>query len=167
MSTSTQSAVVFITAIYGDDRATHLEGINEAADEDDETGHDLHDMDVSSTQPQASTAGKGENSSAKKMKKTNDGEPVSAEAIINAAMLLGGNIREVGKELSQSIGTEMKIQQRVEELDGALGEIEGLTEDERDDALSKIPDHPAQMLVFFSLVPSRRLGWVRRFLSRH
>ncbi|OMP08052.1 hypothetical protein COLO4_06818, partial [Corchorus olitorius] len=60
MSTSTQSAVVFITAIYGDDRATHLEGINEAADEDDETGHDLHDMDVSSTQPQASTAGKGE-----------------------------------------------------------------------------------------------------------
>ncbi|OMO82711.1 hypothetical protein COLO4_22877, partial [Corchorus olitorius] len=159
MSTSTQSAVVFITAIYGDDRATHLEGINEAADEDDETGHDFHDMDVSSTQPQASTAGKGENSSAKKKKNTNDGEPVSVEAIINAAMLLGENIREVGKELSQSIGSEMKIQQRVEELDGALGESEGLTEDERDDVVSKIPDHPAQMLVFFSLMPSRRLGW--------
>ncbi|MFQ6652194.1 hypothetical protein Gotur_024176, partial [Gossypium turneri] len=37
---------------------------------------------------------------------------------------------------------------------------EGLTEDERYFALSKIPDHPTQMLIFFSLPSSVRLEWV-------
>ncbi|MFQ6652190.1 hypothetical protein Gotur_024176, partial [Gossypium turneri] len=44
---------------------------------------------------------------------------------------------------------------------------EGLTEDERYFALSKIPDHPTQMLIFFSLPSSVRLEWVRRFLADH
>ncbi|MFQ6635186.1 hypothetical protein Gotur_010587, partial [Gossypium turneri] len=37
---------------------------------------------------------------------------------------------------------------------------EGLTEDERYRALSKILDHPTQMLIFFSLPSSVRLEWV-------
>ena len=46
----------------------------------------------------------------KKKKKSIDvGEPVSAESLINAATLLGENIREVGHELSRSIGSEMLI----------------------------------------------------------
>ncbi|MFQ6668583.1 hypothetical protein Gotur_034164 [Gossypium turneri] len=44
---------------------------------------------------------------------------------------------------------------------------EGLTENERYCALSKIPDHPTQMLIFFSLPSSVRLEWVRRFLADH
>ncbi|MFQ6653310.1 hypothetical protein Gotur_024771 [Gossypium turneri] len=44
---------------------------------------------------------------------------------------------------------------------------EGLTVDERYRALSKIPDHPTQMLVFFSLPSDVRLEWVRRFLADH
>ncbi|KAH1131194.1 hypothetical protein J1N35_002572 [Gossypium stocksii] len=46
-------------------------------------------------------------------------------------------------------------------------EVEGLTEDERYQALSKIPDHPTQMLIFFSLPSAVRLEWVRRFLANH
>ncbi|OMO79190.1 hypothetical protein CCACVL1_13861 [Corchorus capsularis] len=76
-------------------------------------------------------------------------------------------IREAGKDLSRSIGSEMVIQEKVQELDIILGEIDGLTEEERDIALSKIPDHPAQMLVFGSLPPHRKLAWLRRFLSSH
>ncbi|XVF16939.1 hypothetical protein REPUB_Repub10bG0074100 [Reevesia pubescens] len=167
-----------LSKIYAKDRATGkdaqtaadileeieeegIEGINQGIGDECETEHGFDDIDVSTTQSQPPT-------SVKKKRKTNEmGEPISAESIINAAMLLGDNIREVGKELSKSIGTEMIIQQRVQELDGALGEIEGLTEDEMDIALSKIPDHPSQILVFFSLLSSRRLGWVRRFLANH
>ncbi|MFQ6646621.1 hypothetical protein Gotur_020030 [Gossypium turneri] len=44
---------------------------------------------------------------------------------------------------------------------------EGLTVDECYRALSKIPDHPTQMLVFFSLPSDVRFEWVRRFLADH
>ncbi|MFQ6645468.1 hypothetical protein Gotur_019099, partial [Gossypium turneri] len=37
---------------------------------------------------------------------------------------------------------------------------EGLTENERYRALSKIPYHPTQMLIFFNLPSSVRLEWV-------
>ncbi|MBA0573955.1 hypothetical protein Golob_001202 [Gossypium lobatum] len=49
----------------------------------------------------------------------------------------------------------------------ALCEVEGLIEDKRYCTLSKIPDHPTQMLIFFSLHSSVRLEWVKRFLSDH
>ena len=81
--------------------------------------------------------------------------------------MLGENIKEVGHELNRSIGSEMLIHEKVQQLDTTLANIEGLTEDERDITLSKILDHPTQMLVFFSLLPSRRLAWVKRFISMH
>ncbi|MFQ6652193.1 hypothetical protein Gotur_024176 [Gossypium turneri] len=62
---------------------------------------------------------------------------------------------------------EMTIQERALKLYPTLCEVEGLTEDERYFALSKIPDHPTQMLIFFSLPSSVRLEWVRRFLADH
>ncbi|MBA0606932.1 hypothetical protein Godav_019325 [Gossypium davidsonii] len=60
------------------------------------------------------------------------------------------NIRTVGLEISRSIASEVLIQQKSEmvvqesalTLYPALYEVEGLTEDERYRALSKIPDHP-------------------------
>ncbi|MBA0782694.1 hypothetical protein Gotri_000536, partial [Gossypium trilobum] len=59
--------------------------------------------------------------------------------------------RTVGLELSRSIASEKVIQESAQKLYLALCEVEGLTEDERYRALSKIPDHPTQMLIFFSL----------------
>ncbi|MBA0631674.1 hypothetical protein Godav_000528 [Gossypium davidsonii] len=81
-------------------------------------------------------------------------------------MLLGENIRTVGLELSRSIASEKVIQESAQKLYLALCEVEGLTEDERYRILSKIPDHPTQMLIFFSL-PLVQLEWVRKFLSDH
>ncbi|KAG8501515.1 hypothetical protein CXB51_003820 [Gossypium anomalum] len=49
----------------------------------------------------------------------------------------------------------------------ARNQVEGLTEDERYRALSKISDHPTQMLIFFSLPSVVRLEWVRRVLADH
>ncbi|MFQ6671633.1 hypothetical protein Gotur_036110 [Gossypium turneri] len=57
------------------------------------------------------------------------------------------------------------IQEKATNSYSTLWEIEGLTVDERYQALSKIPDHPTQMLVFFSLPSDAWLEWVRRFLS--
>ncbi|MFQ6651900.1 hypothetical protein Gotur_024033 [Gossypium turneri] len=59
------------------------------------------------------------------------------------------------------------IQEKATNLYPTLCEIEGLTVGERFRALSKIPDHPTQMLVFFSLPSDIRLEWVRRFLADH
>ncbi|XVF86524.1 hypothetical protein PTKIN_Ptkin18bG0048000 [Pterospermum kingtungense] len=66
----------------------------------------------------------------------------------------GDKLSEITDKLSDSIGSERILQQKVQELYGALGEIEGLAADEMYIALSKIPDHPSQMLVFFSLPPN-------------
>ncbi|MFQ6654732.1 hypothetical protein Gotur_025594 [Gossypium turneri] len=85
------------------------------------------------------------------------------------------NIRTVGVEISWSTASEVLIQQKSEmtiqeralTLYPTLCEVEGLTEDERYLALSKIPDHLTQMLIFFSLPHSVRLEWVRRFLADH
>ncbi|MFQ6623209.1 hypothetical protein Gotur_001445 [Gossypium turneri] len=85
------------------------------------------------------------------------------------------NIRTVGVEISRSIATEVLIQQKSEmiiqeralNLYPTLCEVGGLTEDERYRTLSKIPDHLTQMLIFFSLLSSVRLEWVRRFLADH
>ncbi|KAK5784550.1 hypothetical protein PVK06_039076 [Gossypium arboreum] len=102
-------------------------------------------------------------------------EQISFTLFINAITLLGENIQTVSLEISRSIASEVLIQQKSEttiqksalELYPTLCEVEGLTEDERYRALSKIPDHPTQMLIFFSLPSSVRLEWVRRFLSDH
>ncbi|MFQ6621619.1 hypothetical protein Gotur_002969 [Gossypium turneri] len=89
----------------------------------------------------------------------------------------GENMWAIGKQISKSITSNVVVQQKLEEfqiiqekainLYPTLCEIEGLTVDERYRALSKIPDHPTQMLIFFSLPSNVRLEWVRRFLADH
>ncbi|KAH1039034.1 hypothetical protein J1N35_040777 [Gossypium stocksii] len=91
----------------------------------------------------------------------------------DATTLLAEKIETVGIEISRSITSEVLIQQKSEmtiqesalKLYPALCEVEGLTEDELYHALSKIPNHPTQMLIFFSLPSSMLLEWVRRFLA--
>ena len=53
--------------------------------------------------------------------------------------------------------SEMTIQESALKLYPTLCEVEGLTEDERYRTLSKISDHPTQMLIFFSLPSAVRL----------
>ncbi|GKV50858.1 hypothetical protein SLEP1_g57541 [Rubroshorea leprosula] len=85
-----------------------------------------------------------------------------------AVKLLGNDtIKEESIELSKSNAFDVMILEKSSELDRALCKIEGLTEIDRDTALSKLPDHPGQMMVFFSLSPDRRLVWVKRFLKHH
>ncbi|MBA0628871.1 hypothetical protein Godav_023509, partial [Gossypium davidsonii] len=108
----------------------------------------------------------------KKKKISNASDHISSTSFTNAATLLAENIRTVGLEISRSIFSEVLIQQKSEmtiqesalKLYQTLCEVEGLTEDKYYHALSKIPDHPTQMLIFFSLPSSARLEWVRRFL---
>ncbi|KAH1097815.1 hypothetical protein J1N35_014736 [Gossypium stocksii] len=71
----------------------------------------------------------------------------SMNSLIDAATLLGDNIKQVGLELNGSIGSKILTQEKVQTFYVALGEIEGLTEDEHDVMLNKIPDHPMLMLV--------------------
>ncbi|KHG04328.1 Pecanex-like protein 1 [Gossypium arboreum] len=61
----------------------------------------------------------------------------------------------------------MTFQETALKLYSTLCEVKGLTEDEHYSVLSKIPDHPTQMLIFFSLPSSVWLEWVRRFLANH
>ncbi|MBA0626098.1 hypothetical protein Godav_003826, partial [Gossypium davidsonii] len=89
------------------------------------------------------------------------------EMDVSTTQLQPENILNVGLELSSSIAFEMLIQRKLEmfiqesaqKLYLALYEVEGLTEDDPYRVLSKIPDHPMQMLAFFSLISSVRLEW--------
>ncbi|MBA0796172.1 hypothetical protein Gohar_006965, partial [Gossypium harknessii] len=53
----------------------------------------------------------------------------------------------------------MLIQENVQKLYLALGEVEGLTKDECFLALSKVPNYLMEMLVFLSLPTFVRLEW--------
>ncbi|PPD98145.1 hypothetical protein GOBAR_DD04817 [Gossypium barbadense] len=186
-----------LTAIYARDRATGkdaqttvdvLEEIH-AEDErttdmneerntfyDCEADVSLDDMDVSGTDPRGDRD-QGGSSSSNKRKKKSDARDNVYSSFDEAATLLGEKIQAVGDQISRSIASEVVVQQKSEEhqkmeekasnLYSALWSIEGLTDDQRYDALSKIPDHPTQMIVFFSLPSVARLEWVRRFLSHH
>ncbi|PPD70354.1 hypothetical protein GOBAR_DD32770 [Gossypium barbadense] len=140
-----------LTAIYAKDRATRkdaqtaadvLEEINAedvpAADINEERNEyydcdanvSLDDMDVSATEPQ----------------------PDRNQGVNDAATLLAENMRAIGEQISRSIASDVVVHQGIQEkaanLYPTLCEIEGLTVDERFQALSKIPDHPTQMVVF-------------------
>ncbi|MFQ6670523.1 hypothetical protein Gotur_035407 [Gossypium turneri] len=91
-------------------------------------------MDVSATEPQPDR-NQGGSSSSKKKKKNSDATDHFSSSVHDAATLLAENMRAIGEQIS-------------------------LTVDERFRALSKIPDHPTQMLVFFSLPSDVRLEWI-------
>ncbi|XP_040963019.1 uncharacterized protein At2g29880-like [Gossypium hirsutum] len=133
----------------------------------------LDDMDLSATQSQPAR-NQGDSTFSKKKKKNCDAsDHISSTLFHDAATLLAENIWTVGVEINRSIASkvliqqksEMTIQERALTLYPTLCEVEGLTEDERYRALSKIPDHLTQMLIFFSLPSFVRLEWVIRFLA--
>ncbi|PPD99267.1 hypothetical protein GOBAR_DD03700 [Gossypium barbadense] len=152
--------------------------INEERNEfyDCEADVSLDDMDVSATEPQLDSH-QGGSTSSKKKKKNSDASDHISSSFHYAATLLTENMRAIGKQISRSIASNVVVQQKSEEfqiiqekainLCPTLCEIEGLTVDERYRALSKIPNHPMQMLIFFSLPSDVRLEWVRRFLVYH
>ncbi|PPD99794.1 hypothetical protein GOBAR_DD03200 [Gossypium barbadense] len=186
-----------LTAIYARDRATgkdaqtaadvleeiHVEDVRTTdMNEERNTFYDceadvsLDDMDVSGTDPRGDRD-QGGSSSSNKRKKKSDARDNVYSSFDEAATLLGEKIQAVGDQISRSIASEVVVQQKSEEhqkmeekasnLYSALWLIEGLTDDQQYDALSKIPDHPTQMIIFFSLPSVARLEWVRIFLSHH
>ncbi|XP_012464561.1 uncharacterized protein LOC105783564 [Gossypium raimondii] len=136
----------------------------------------LDDMDVFATEPQPDR-NQGGSTSSKKKKKNSDASDHISSSFHDAATLLAENMWDIGEQINRSITSNVVVQQNLEEfqiiqekainLYPTLCEIEGLTVDERYRALSKIPDHPTQMLIFFSLPSDVRLEWVRRFLADH
>ncbi|MFQ6653171.1 hypothetical protein Gotur_024705 [Gossypium turneri] len=124
-------------------------------------------MDVSGTEPQPDRNQRGSSSSKRKKKKNSDATGHFSSSVNDAATLLAENMQAIGEQISRSIASDVVVHQRSEEYQGmqekasnlypTLCEIEGLTVDERFRALSKIPDHPTQMLVFFSLPSDVRL----------
>ncbi|XP_052489724.1 uncharacterized protein At2g29880-like [Gossypium raimondii] len=186
-----------LTAIYVRDQATgkdaqttadvieeinvqdvHTADINEERNEfyDCEADVSLDEMDVSATEPQTDR-NQGGSSSSKKKKKHSDATDHFSSSFHDATTLLAKNMRAIGEQISRSIASDVVVQQKSEEfqiiqekatnLYSTLCEIECLTVDERYRALSKISDHPTQMLIFFSLPSDVRLEWVRRFLADH
>ncbi|KAK5786854.1 hypothetical protein PVK06_041500 [Gossypium arboreum] len=172
-----QTAAYIIEEINAEDVAatnTHEERNNFHGSEADVS---LDDIDLSATQLQSEpqpARNQGDSTFSKKKKKISDASDFST-SFNDAAALLAENIRTVGLEISKSIASEVVIQQKSEmtiqesalKLYPTLCEVEGLTEDERYQALSKIPDHSTQMLIFFSLSSVVRWEWVRRFLTDH
>ncbi|KAG8496778.1 hypothetical protein CXB51_007986 [Gossypium anomalum] len=127
----------------------------------------LDDMDLSATQPQP-PKNQGDSTFLKKKKKiSNASDNISSTSFTYAVTLLAENIRIVGLEINKSIASKVLIQQKLEitiqesaiKLYPTLCEVEGLTEDDRYHALSKIQDHPTKCS--FSLVYLLLCDWNR------
>ncbi|MBA0759535.1 hypothetical protein Gotri_022417 [Gossypium trilobum] len=132
-----------LTAIYAKDRATGKDAQTTADIIEEIDVEDLHNHNHLETKmiPHFQR---------RKKKISDASEQISSTLFTDAATLLGENIRTVGLEISRSIASEVLIQKKSEmviqesalTLYPTLCEVEGLTEDERYRALSKIPDHP-------------------------
>ena len=57
-------------------------------------------------------------------------------------------MKETGKEISKCMRTELVLQEKAQDLFGALKGIDGLNEDEVLDALNKISERPSDMIIF-------------------
>ncbi|XP_050238806.1 uncharacterized protein LOC126688223 isoform X2 [Mercurialis annua] len=161
--------------IYGKDRATgkdaqgvedileEIQVVEETGGGDNEVESEAHGTSEASV---IGTNGKTDDASSKKQKsKGSSTESFTAESIMNAAILLSKEMKEIGKEISKSLGVELTIQEKAEQLFGVLNDIEGLTMIEKFAALRKIPKDPTQMLVFFSIPVEHKLLWVKEFLA--
>ncbi|XP_017970608.1 PREDICTED: uncharacterized protein At2g29880 [Theobroma cacao] len=139
--------------------------INEETEGENLAGYNFDDEDFSNIQSQT-LAPISETTSARKKKRLNEtGDPITFESIIAAATILGEIIKEVGIEFSKSVGAKVNIQQKAQELDEILSQVERLTVRERVLASIKLPKSPTFMFVFFSINPDRRLEWLRTFLA--
>nr|GMD98493.1 DNA replication terminus site-binding [Ipomoea batatas] len=112
--------------------------------------------------PTQSSGAREMNSTKRKRKRSDTCEPITADSLLGAAMMLSEKLESVGDKISKSLGTELTLQQKIEQLEGKLSEIEGLEYDCKFMALIKLPEYPNQMLVFFSLAADQRLEWVKR-----
>nr|KJB80899.1 hypothetical protein B456_013G120700 [Gossypium raimondii] len=137
-----QTAADVLEEIHAEDERTTDMNEERNTFYDCEAEVSLDDMDVSSTDPRGDRD-QGGSSSSNKRKKKSDARDNVYSSFEEAATLLGEKIQAVGDKISMSIASEVVVQQ------------------------NKIPDHPTQMIVFFSLPSVARLEWVRRFLSHH
>ncbi|MFQ6646408.1 hypothetical protein Gotur_019341, partial [Gossypium turneri] len=158
-----------LTVIYAKDRATG---------KDAQTAADIiQEINVEDLQTHNQIQTKGVPHIQRRKKKNSDASDHISSSFHDVATLLAENMRAIGEQISRSIASDVVVQQKSKEfqiiqekainLYPTLCETEGLTVDERYRVLSKIPDHPTQMLIFFSLPSSMWLEWVRRFLANH
>ncbi|XP_019153483.1 PREDICTED: uncharacterized protein At2g29880-like isoform X2 [Ipomoea nil] len=166
--------------IYGKDRATGkdsqtgadivyemgnaepFEGIGGTMEgSEDDNPVDLQDNDISFIPTQTSSATK------RKRKSIDTSDPITADSLLTAAMMLGEKLESVGDKISKTFGTELTLQQKIEELEEKLSEIEGLPYDDKFMTMIKLPKYQNQMLMFFSLAADKRLEWVKRFLAAY
>ncbi|GAB4843111.1 hypothetical protein Ancab_013087 [Ancistrocladus abbreviatus] len=150
--------------IYAKDRATGVnaqtvddvveeiqqEEVNQQESINEEIDPESREKGTSHTQSKYKEKN-NESSSKRKRQKINDDDGVTSKCVLNAAMMLGNDIKEASKILG---ATEHVIQEKVAELDKFLSEVEGLSAREWTLASIKLPDHSRQMLVFFNLPPT-------------
>nr|GMC81595.1 DNA replication terminus site-binding [Ipomoea batatas] len=116
----------------------------------DDNPVELQDNDFSFVPTQSSGA-RDMSSTKRKRKRSNTCEPITADSLLGAAMMLSEKLESVGDKISKSLGTELTLQQKIEQLEGKLSEIEGLEYDDKFMALIKLPEYPNQMLSFTKL----------------
>ncbi|WRX11671.1 Myb/SANT-like domain - like 3 [Theobroma cacao] len=119
----------------------------------------LDDVDISATQLQQSVGKKNQNSITSKKRRTNDSSEVDGfENFMDAAILLSEKLENIENSLSHVLGTEVLVHQKnLQDLNNALREVVGLTEDEIDEASYKLTNNPSQLTYFFTLSLSSRL----------
>nr|GMD47445.1 DNA replication terminus site-binding [Ipomoea batatas] len=146
------------------------------SEDEDVSDKDMPDLNFRFTQAQSSSGNRARSeansdslsSGGRRKRKISDrDEPITSQSFHNVAMMLSETLVMVGDKLSKSIGTELTLQEKVQQLDKELIQIDGLSNEEYLMALIKLLDRPNQMLVFFSLPSERRLEWVRAFRATH
>ncbi|GAB4850370.1 hypothetical protein Ancab_029674 [Ancistrocladus abbreviatus] len=171
-----------LSMIYAKDRATRadaqrIDDITEevAAQEREEV--DMRDdcfgmdpLDEGRREPDISMSSTGNrtgnssaNSSRQKRKRSNKGDDKMQEAITNALMMVGNELKGLGQNL-KGIAIETQMQESSAKLEAVIAEVDGLTDSEKMLAHYKLCNNPSLMFAL-GISPMNRSSWLKVLLQ--
>ncbi|GAB4826223.1 hypothetical protein Ancab_009088 [Ancistrocladus abbreviatus] len=98
----------------------------------------------------SSTGNSSANSSRQKRKRSNKGDDKMQEAITNALMMVGNELKGLGQNL-KGIAIETQMQESSAKLEAVIAEVDGLIDSEKMLAHYKLCNNPSLMFAFLAL----------------
>ncbi|GAB4854696.1 hypothetical protein Ancab_023280 [Ancistrocladus abbreviatus] len=100
----------------------------------------------------------------RKRKRSNKGDDKMQEAITNALIIVGNELKALGQNL-KGIAIETQMQESSAKLGAVIIKVDRLTDSEKMLAHYKLCNNPSVMFAFLGISPMNRLSWSKVLLQ--
>ncbi|GAB4837599.1 hypothetical protein Ancab_002447 [Ancistrocladus abbreviatus] len=120
--------------------------------------------DISMSSTGNSIGNSSANSFRQKRKRSNKGDDKMQEAITNALMMVGNELKGLGQNL-KGIVIETQMQESLAKLEAVIAEVDGLTDSEKMFVHYKLCNNPSLMFAFLGISLMSRSSWLKVLLQ--